>query len=172
MHTKHFSFLPAFCLKKEKLSTKKSAKLICATFLFFASPLLPSARVIDKLPAPNRLLLQHLMSVLHQILESADINKMDATNLAVCIAPTLLQLDSTPLDEQHDKLKKVNILYMNTLSHFGTLKFCGSLHRKPQKVSEVRLHIMLQYRPAAVCVAKCCKNVHSVYTDTLLMYPF
>ncbi|KAF7666044.1 hypothetical protein LDENG_00119990 [Lucifuga dentata] len=74
-------------------------------------------KVIDKLPAPNRLLLQHLMSVLHHILESAEVNKMDASNLAVCIAPTLLQLDSTPLEEQHDKLKKVTKLTQLLIEH-------------------------------------------------------
>ncbi|XP_076024149.1 T cell activation RhoGTPase activating protein b [Genypterus blacodes] len=74
-------------------------------------------KVVDELAAPNRLLLQHLMSVLHQILESADINKMDANNLAVCIAPTLLQLDSTPLDKQHDKLKKVTKLTQFLIEH-------------------------------------------------------
>nr|XP_019940218.1 PREDICTED: T-cell activation Rho GTPase-activating protein-like [Paralichthys olivaceus] len=64
-------------------------------------------KVVDELPGLNKLLLQHLVCVLHHILESADINKMDANNLAVCIAPTLLQLDSAPLDEQKEKMKKV-----------------------------------------------------------------
>lgn len=70
------------------------------------------------LPRPNKLLLQHLVCVLHHILESADINKMDAYNLAVCIAPTLLQVDGTPLDEQKEKMKKVESHVMNILSHF------------------------------------------------------
>ncbi|KAM4600315.1 T cell activation RhoGTPase activating protein b [Polymixia lowei] len=66
--------------------------------------------VVDSLPGLNRLLLQHLLSVLHHILQSADTNKMDAYNLAVCIAPTLLQLDCTALDEQKVKLDKVTEL--------------------------------------------------------------
>ncbi|CAJ1076963.1 T cell activation RhoGTPase activating protein b [Xyrichtys novacula] len=66
-------------------------------------------KVVDTLPAANKLLLQHLACVLHHILQSADINKMDAYNLAVCIAPTLLQLDVSLLDEQ-EKLKKVTEL--------------------------------------------------------------
>ncbi|KAM3861042.1 T cell activation RhoGTPase activating protein b [Diretmus argenteus] len=73
--------------------------------------------VVNKLPGANRLLLQHLLSVLRHILESADTNKMDAHNLAVCIAPTLLQLDDTPLDEQHDKLKKVTKLTEFLIEH-------------------------------------------------------
>ncbi|KAM6991729.1 T cell activation RhoGTPase activating protein b [Tautogolabrus adspersus] len=54
--------------------------------------------VVNKLPVANKLLLQYLACVLHHILENADINKMDAHNLAVCIAPTLLQLDGPPLE--------------------------------------------------------------------------
>ncbi|XP_008277725.1 T cell activation RhoGTPase activating protein b [Stegastes partitus] len=66
--------------------------------------------VLDDLPGPNKLLLRHLICVLHHILENADINKMDAYNLAVCIGPTLLQLDDTRLDEQKEKMKKVTEL--------------------------------------------------------------
>ena len=55
----------------------------------------------------NRLLLQQLLSVLHHVLEQSDTNKMDAHNLAVCTAPTLLQLNATPLEEQKERLEKV-----------------------------------------------------------------
>lgn len=65
----------------------------------------------DGLPEHNKLLLQHLVCVLHHILESADINKMDASNLAVCIGPTLLQTDDTPLDQQKEKMEKVESCY-------------------------------------------------------------
>lgn len=64
-------------------------------------------RVLDELPGANWVLLQHLLCVLHHILQSADTNKMDAYNLAVCIGPTLLQLDGVPLDEQKDRIEKV-----------------------------------------------------------------
>lgn len=74
--------------------------------------------MLDKLPGTNQVLLQHLVCVLHHILESADTNKMDSHNLAICIAPTLLQLDRTPLDEQKDKIEKVQSLVMNILSQF------------------------------------------------------
>lgn len=67
-------------------------------------------KVVDDLPGLNRLLLQHLICVFHHILESADINKMDAYNLAVCIGPTLLQLDDTSLEEQKEKMQKVTDL--------------------------------------------------------------
>uniref|UniRef100_A0A3B5KS02 T cell activation RhoGTPase activating protein b n=1 Tax=Xiphophorus couchianus TaxID=32473 RepID=A0A3B5KS02_9TELE len=75
-------------------------------------------KVLDDLPGPNKLLLQYLVCLFHCILESSDINKMDASNLAVCIGPTLLQLDGTPLDGQREKMQKVETLEMNVLSHF------------------------------------------------------
>lgn len=74
-------------------------------------------KVVDKVPGANKLLLQHLVCVLHHILESADKNKMDAYNLAVCIAPTLLQLDGTPLDEQKEKTEKVTKLTQFLIEH-------------------------------------------------------
>ncbi|XP_071324011.1 T cell activation RhoGTPase activating protein b [Trachinotus anak] len=74
-------------------------------------------KVIDELPGHNKLLLQHLVCVLHHILESADFNKMDAHNLAVCIAPTLLQFDDTPLDEQKEKMEKVTELTEFLIKH-------------------------------------------------------
>lgn len=104
----------------------------------FLSPfllLLPAYRVVDKLPWANKLLLQLLVCVFHHILANADINKMDACNLAVCIAPTLLQLGGTPLDEQKEKIEKVESLVMSNCLTFGALKLCGSQCRKPQKVS-------------------------------------
>ena len=74
--------------------------------------------MVDGLPVPNKLLLQYLICILHHILENADVNKMDAHNLAVCIGPTLLQLDDTPLDGQREKMQKVKSLDMSVLSHF------------------------------------------------------
>ncbi|KAG8011448.1 T-cell activation Rho GTPase-activating protein [Nibea albiflora] len=67
-------------------------------------------KVVDTLPGANKLLLQHLVCILHHIIEKADINKMDACNLAVCIAPTLLQLDGIQLDEQKEKNEKITEL--------------------------------------------------------------
>ncbi|TNN76139.1 T-cell activation Rho GTPase-activating protein [Liparis tanakae] len=74
-------------------------------------------KVVDDLPGPNKLLLQHLVCVLHHILQNAEANKMDAYNLAVCIAPTLLQLDCTPLDEQKEKMKKITELTQFLIEH-------------------------------------------------------
>ncbi|KAM9840748.1 T cell activation RhoGTPase activating protein b [Aulostomus maculatus] len=74
-------------------------------------------KVVDELPTPNKLLLQHLLCILHHILGSADINKMDAYNLAVCIGPTILQLDVTPVDDQKEKMKKVIELTQFLIEH-------------------------------------------------------
>ncbi|XP_026870840.2 T cell activation RhoGTPase activating protein b isoform X1 [Electrophorus electricus] len=51
-------------------------------------------RIADKLPRANNLLLQNLLCLLHHVSKQSQINKMDAKNLAVCIAPTLLQRHS------------------------------------------------------------------------------
>ncbi|XP_054474689.1 T cell activation RhoGTPase activating protein b [Anoplopoma fimbria] len=74
-------------------------------------------KVVDDLPGLNKFLLQHLVCILHHILKNAYNNKMDAYNLAVCIAPTLLQLDCTPLDEQKEKMKKVTELTQFLIEH-------------------------------------------------------
>uniref|UniRef100_A0A3Q3VVT8 Rho-GAP domain-containing protein n=1 Tax=Mola mola TaxID=94237 RepID=A0A3Q3VVT8_MOLML len=74
-------------------------------------------KVLDKLKVANKLLLQHLLCVLYHILERADTNKMDAHNLAVCIAPTLLQLDYMPLNEQKEKIEKVTKLTQFLIEH-------------------------------------------------------
>ncbi|KAL6095828.1 tagap [Pungitius sinensis] len=74
-------------------------------------------KVADDLPPANKLLLQHLVCVLHHILQNAETNKMDAYNLAVCIAPTLLQLECTMLDEQKEKMKKVTELTQFLIEH-------------------------------------------------------
>ncbi|XP_061741784.1 T cell activation RhoGTPase activating protein b isoform X2 [Nerophis ophidion] len=74
-------------------------------------------RVVDKLPPPNRLLLQRLACVFHHVLESAQVNKMDAYNLAVCTAPTLLRLEVTPLHQQKEMTLKVTELTQFLMEH-------------------------------------------------------
>ncbi|XP_069463993.1 T-cell activation Rho GTPase-activating protein isoform X4 [Ambystoma mexicanum] len=83
-------------------------------------------KVADKLPRPNLLLLRHLMCVLHHISQQARINKMDASNLAICIGPNLLNPDqkgSQPLEVQkllNDKVKAlVEFFIENCFDIFG-----------------------------------------------------
>ncbi|XP_012724515.2 T cell activation RhoGTPase activating protein b [Fundulus heteroclitus] len=75
-------------------------------------------KVLDDLPGPNKLLLQYLICVFHCIQESFETNKMDAYNLAVCIGPTLLQLDDTPLDGQREKMQKATELSQFLIENF------------------------------------------------------
>ncbi|XP_039548734.1 T cell activation RhoGTPase activating protein b isoform X2 [Pimephales promelas] len=65
-------------------------------------------RMAEKLPKANSLLLQHLLCLFHHISQHSETNKMDAKNLAVCIAPTLLHRDCQPLDM--DDVEKVTRL--------------------------------------------------------------
>ncbi|KAB5539966.1 hypothetical protein PHYPO_G00095430 [Pangasianodon hypophthalmus] len=55
-------------------------------------------RIVSKLPEANSNLLQHLLCLLCHIIQQSEKNKMEPKNLAICIAPTLLQLSSQTLD--------------------------------------------------------------------------
>ncbi|XP_041951369.1 T cell activation RhoGTPase activating protein b isoform X1 [Alosa sapidissima] len=83
--------------------------------------------VIQSIPEPNALLLRYLLCVLHHIRQNSDVNKMDARNLAVCIAPSLLhKTNGSPTQDmlvQPEEVKKVNgltqFLIENCCSVFG-----------------------------------------------------
>ncbi|XP_074674978.1 T-cell activation Rho GTPase-activating protein isoform X1 [Strix aluco] len=69
--------------------------------------------VADKLPRPNLVLLKHLLSLLHHISQNAETNRMDSSNLAICVGPNMLspQTDSTlPLQVQKEMNDKVTAL--------------------------------------------------------------
>ncbi|XP_061482343.1 T-cell activation Rho GTPase-activating protein [Rhineura floridana] len=69
--------------------------------------------VTGKLPRPNLLLLKHLLCVLHHISKSSEINKMDSSNLAICIGPNMLtpvRDQSLPLEVQKELTDKVKTL--------------------------------------------------------------
>lgn len=125
-----------------KWRNKSSESSSCS--LFHSLLFLLFLRVLDELPAANMVLLQHLLCVLHHILQSADTNKMDAHNLAVCIGPTLLQLDGAPLNEQKDRIEKVGhrFRYDCCSPAFVALKLCGRQRRKPQEVSHAGFHLL------------------------------
>ncbi|NXS87452.1 TAGAP protein, partial [Erpornis zantholeuca] len=70
-------------------------------------------RVADKLPRPNLVLLKHLLSLLHRISQNAETNRMDSSNLAICIGPNVLSpgTDSAlPLEVQKEMNDKVTLL--------------------------------------------------------------
>ncbi|NXW57235.1 TAGAP protein, partial [Eurystomus gularis] len=69
--------------------------------------------VADKLPRPNLALLKHLLSLLHHISQNAKTNRMDSSNLAICVGPNMLspEMDNTlPLEVQKEMNDKVTVL--------------------------------------------------------------
>ncbi|XP_051501319.1 T-cell activation Rho GTPase-activating protein-like isoform X2 [Myxocyprinus asiaticus] len=78
-------------------------------------------RMVKKLPKANSLLLQRLLCLFHHISQRSETNKMDAKNLAVCIAPTLLHRESQPLDvDDVDKVTRlIQFLIENCCEVFG-----------------------------------------------------
>ncbi|XP_037676685.1 T-cell activation Rho GTPase-activating protein [Choloepus didactylus] len=70
-------------------------------------------RVAEKLPRPNLLLLKHLVSVLYLISKNSEVNKMDSSNLAICIGPNMLTLEndqSLSFEAQKELNNKVKTL--------------------------------------------------------------
>nr|XP_040139442.1 T-cell activation Rho GTPase-activating protein isoform X3 [Ictidomys tridecemlineatus] len=70
-------------------------------------------QVADQLPRPNLLLLRHLVYVLHLISKNSEVNKMDSSNLAICIGPNMLTLENDhnlSLEAQRDLNNKVKTL--------------------------------------------------------------
>ncbi|XP_068792580.1 LOW QUALITY PROTEIN: rho GTPase-activating protein 20-like [Struthio camelus] len=69
--------------------------------------------VAGKLPRANLLLLQRLLSVLHHISDNAESNRMDASNLAICVGPNMLSPDTDnllPLAVHKESIDKVTLL--------------------------------------------------------------
>ncbi|XP_065536751.1 T-cell activation Rho GTPase-activating protein isoform X3 [Lathamus discolor] len=93
--------------------------------------------VAEKLPRPNLAVLKHLLSLLHRISQNAETNRMDSSNLAICVGPNMLspETDNTiPLEVQKEMNDKVTVLVeflINNCSEiFGkdiTLPVCSSV---------------------------------------------
>ncbi|NXK57445.1 TAGAP protein, partial [Sylvietta virens] len=69
--------------------------------------------VADKLPRPNLVLLKLLLSLLHHISQKAETNRMDSSNLAICIGPNMLSPgteSALPLGVQKEMNDKVTVL--------------------------------------------------------------
>lgn len=81
--------------------------------LMWRIPFLYVFRLIEHLPRANVFLLRYIFGVLHGIEMRSEENQMNAFNLAVCIAPSLLwpPVSSTP-DIESEFIKKVR----NTLA--------------------------------------------------------
>ncbi|NWU93228.1 TAGAP protein, partial [Upupa epops] len=69
--------------------------------------------VADKLPRPNLVLLKYLLSLLHHISQNARTNRMDSSNLAICLGPNMLSPETDnklPLEVQKEMNDKVTVL--------------------------------------------------------------
>ncbi|XP_032959535.1 T-cell activation Rho GTPase-activating protein [Rhinolophus ferrumequinum] len=70
-------------------------------------------QVAGKLPRPNHLLLKNLVSVLYLISKNSEVNKMDASNLAICVGPNMLTRENDQtlsFEAQKDLNNKVKTL--------------------------------------------------------------
>ncbi|XP_026702011.1 T-cell activation Rho GTPase-activating protein isoform X1 [Athene cunicularia] len=68
---------------------------------------------IEELKEPNLVLLKHLLSLLHHISQNAETNRMDSSNLAICVGPNMLspETDGTlSLEVQKEMNDKVTVL--------------------------------------------------------------
>ncbi|XP_064196929.1 T cell activation RhoGTPase activating protein b [Anguilla rostrata] len=76
-------------------------------------------QMIDRLPPTNGVLLRHLLCVLHHISLNVSTNKMDARNLAICIAPNLLQHHSLDTETVSKVTDLTQFLIENCREIFG-----------------------------------------------------
>ncbi|XP_027702262.1 T-cell activation Rho GTPase-activating protein-like [Vombatus ursinus] len=70
-------------------------------------------QVTKKLPRANLLLLKHLVCMLYDISKNSDVSKMDSSNLAICIGPNMLNLNtdqSLSFDAQKELNNKIKTL--------------------------------------------------------------
>ncbi|XP_075040658.1 uncharacterized protein LOC142100760 isoform X2 [Mixophyes fleayi] len=75
--------------------------------------------LLDQLPEANFILLQHLFAVLNHIEENSEENQMNASNLALCIAPNMLWLPTVSDPEEESKsTKKVALLVQFLIENY------------------------------------------------------
>ncbi|MGH0167553.1 UNVERIFIED_CONTAM: hypothetical protein FKN15_053104 [Acipenser sinensis] len=94
-------------------------------------------RLMEQLPKANVLLLRYLFGVLHCIEQQSEENQMNAFNLAVCIAPSMLWPPSTSSPETESEVtKKISMLVQFVIENcskiFGEdiVSLFGSMPRK------------------------------------------
>ncbi|KAK1169637.1 rho GTPase-activating protein 20-like isoform X1 [Acipenser oxyrinchus oxyrinchus] len=94
-------------------------------------------RLMEQLPKANVLLLRYLFGVLHCIEQQSEENQMNAFNLAVCIAPSMLWPPSTSSPEtESEGTKKISMLVQFVIENcskiFGEdiVSLFGSMPRK------------------------------------------
>ncbi|NXX54320.1 TAGAP protein, partial [Scopus umbretta] len=107
--------------------------------------------VAGKLPRPNLVLLKDLLSLLHHISQNAETNRMDSSNLAICVGPNMLtpEMDNMlPLEVQKEMNDKVTVLVeflINNCSEiFGediALSVCASAEESPEHTDSSTEHL-------------------------------
>ncbi|NWS61063.1 TAGAP protein, partial [Chunga burmeisteri] len=107
--------------------------------------------VADKLPRPNLVLLKHLLALLHHIGQNAETNRMDSSNLAICVGPNMLSPETgntLPLEVQKEMNDKVTVLVeflINNCSEmFGediAFPVCASAEESPEHTDSSTEHL-------------------------------
>ncbi|NXL05304.1 TAGAP protein, partial [Mesembrinibis cayennensis] len=107
--------------------------------------------VAEKLPRPNLVLLKHLLSLLHHISQNAETNRMDSSNLAICVGPNMLSPETDnalPLEVQKEMNDKVTVLVeflINNCSEiFGddiAVSVCASAEESPEHTDSSTEHL-------------------------------
>ncbi|NXE14538.1 TAGAP protein, partial [Lophotis ruficrista] len=107
--------------------------------------------VADKLPRPNLILLKHLLSLLHHISQNAETNRMDSSNLAICVGPNMLspETDNTlPLEVQKEMNDKVTVLVEFLINNYSeifeediALPACALAEESPEHTDSSTEHL-------------------------------
>lgn len=99
-------------------------------FHFFFPIWSPHLRLLHQLPGENLLLLRHVVAVLHCIQGKAHDNQMNAFNLSVCIAPSMLWAPAPSTAEMEGEgTKKVRkrTVETNCTVRTGWKSWCSAL---------------------------------------------
>ena len=80
----------------------------------------PRFRILQKLPPENLRFLHYLLPLLHRITEEDETNGMNAINLAICFAPTLLWPDSGLDVIKNEVPPLIQFMIQNSPRIFGT----------------------------------------------------
>jgi Rho GTPase-activating protein 1 len=74
--------------------------------------------LLELLPMPNLLLCRRLFALLSKITKNSEVNKMNASNLAIVFGPTLLR---APSDRLIADAGVINLLVRNLIEHYASL---------------------------------------------------
>lgn len=98
--------------------------------------------LLSRLPKWNYILLKHFMCLFHYIAAQAALNKMDAHNISVCVAPSIFHKLDRPNDVESSfkAIAFVEFLINNSESLFGTDTF-SLLKQQQQQQTSNEIHL-------------------------------